>query len=86
MFVLCLSVTTFYTDTIGIPTLGQTMDSKKEPRVVERTVSFDPFEPETMQAREAREHAEMKLESGTGSERSSLNDPDWRPGYMNRFP
>lgn len=64
------------------------MGGKKEVRVTERTVSFEPSRnvSETAEQREAREDAEMKLEAGAGSDRSSLDDPDWKPGYMNRFP
>ncbi|KAI5362810.1 hypothetical protein Slin15195_G101910 [Septoria linicola] len=64
------------------------MDGKKEVRVTERTISFEPSNNahETAEQREAREDAEIKLEAGAGSDRSSLDDPDWKPGYMNRFP
>ncbi|KAF7196558.1 Homocysteine S-methyltransferase 1 [Pseudocercospora fuligena] len=65
------------------------MDSKKEPQVFTRSVSFGPdqeLDTLTAEEREAREDAEMKLEGGSGGSQTPVDDPDWKPGFANRFP
>lgn len=64
------------------------MDSKKEPQISTRSVSFGAdaeLNVLTSAEREAREDAEMKLEAGSGGSQTIVDDVDWKPGFANRY-
>lgn len=62
------------------------MADKKEVHVSETTYGHADGSPMTAQEREAMEDAEMKLEAAGQDPHPFTDDPDWKPGYMARFP
>lgn len=62
------------------------MDGKKDIQVTERPLGWGSDRPMTAEEREALEDAEIKLESGAGAQQTNAHDPNWRPGFLNRFP